>query len=173
MGRPHPVRPLANPLVTKLKHDRKDTAHSDSDVYDTGKAHSIKSGSVQKRNIGNIQLENTYKIEPDGSNQFIAFKVRNAAQEVMDSVLQDKEYDAKTVSALVKVLVEKVKEKTKALKMTRHKIVVHAVVGQKGDQSVKATSRCLWNDKFDSHTSAEYESKHLFALVTVYGVYLE
>lgn len=155
--------------MTRLKRERKESDVSDSEIGGH-KAPSIKSGSTHKKNI---QLENTYKLAPDHVYHFVPHKVQNVAQNVLEEILKDKEYDPTTVPALVKRIVEKTKERTKELKMLRHKIVVHAVVGERGEQSLKATSRCLWNDKFDSHTSAEYQNKHLFAVVTVYGIFFE
>lgn len=162
-----------NPHVTRMKRERKDTEGSDTEGgMRGGKAHSIRSGSTHHHKK-HILLENTYKLEPDEGTHFSSPKVKNAAQNVLDSVLKDQEYDAKIVSELCKQIVDKVKESVKELNLPRHKVVVHAVVTAKADQSMKVASRCLWNHNFDSHTTAEFENKSLAGLVTVYGIYYE
>ena len=153
-----------------MKRERRDTDNSASGSAVGGKVHSIKSGSTHKKGI---LLENTYKTEPDEGKSFSAPKVRDVATKTLESILKDKPYDPKTIPSLSKMVADKVKEKVKELNMPRHKIITHVVIGQAGDQSIKIASRCLWNHKFDSYQSAQCETKELFAIVTVYGIYFE
>ena len=50
----------------------------------------------------------------------------------------------------------------------RHKLVVHVMVGQDAQQSVRFASRCLWNADQDSLASATYRNNSLFAVGVVF-----
>jgi len=50
----------------------------------------------------------------------------------------------------------------------RRRLVVHVMVGQDADQTVRFASRCLWNADDDSMASATYRNNSLFAVGVVY-----
>jgi len=50
----------------------------------------------------------------------------------------------------------------------RKKLVVHIMVGQDADQTVRFASRCLWNAEQDSMASATYRNQSLFAVGVVF-----
>jgi len=50
----------------------------------------------------------------------------------------------------------------------RTKLVVHVMIGQDADQTVRFSSRCLWDVEQDSMASATYRNDSLFAVGIVY-----
>ena len=61
----------------------------------------------------------------------------------------------------------------KNFQLPRYKIIIQTVIGQKLEQLLRITSRCLWDPKTDNMLSVNYESKDMVAVVTVYAVYLD
>jgi hypothetical protein len=55
----------------------------------------------------------------------------------------------------------------------RYKLVVQATIGEKKGQGVRNCSRCLWDTENDNFASESFQSMHLFATVTVFGLYFE
>lgn len=70
-------------------------------------------------------------------------------------------------------LSEKIKADVKQLGLSRYRIVCVVQVGEEGRGGVKIGSRCLWNSKFDRWASATHTNGSIFAVGTVYAVYLE
>ena len=65
------------------------------------------------------------------------------------------------------IIKDKVKELQKD-EVVRRKLVVHVMVGQDADQTVRFASRCLWNVDDDSMASATYRNNSLFAVGVVF-----
>nr|XP_026689617.1 tctex1 domain-containing protein 2 isoform X2 [Ciona intestinalis] len=138
-----------------------------------------------------IEVENTYKLEPDEGKQFKAHIVRKAAQEVLDEILAETDYMTKTGERkkgfkqwskasdsseggrLAKILVSEVTDKVKTLGMDRYKFVVNAFVGECKGQGLLIASRGLWDTSTDGHVTVECKTATHFAVVVVHAVYYE
>lgn len=122
----------------------------------------------------NIRFENTYKMEPD--EKFPIFKAKTFAEEVMESKLKDKEYNAEECPRLSLDVSDSIKQRIKAQCLPpRFKVVVLVTIGQVQDTqpSVAFTSRCIWNDKLDNYAEATFSSQHLYAVALVYAMYVD
>ncbi|XP_033107033.1 tctex1 domain-containing protein 2-like [Anneissia japonica] len=118
------------------------------------------------------RLENTYKMDPDTGAGFKHDKVEQEVSVILERVLKYEEYDA-NCGRLAARLTELIKSKIKELHFSRHKLVVHVVIGSQQGQSLEIASQCLWNQSTDNFCSAWYQNGTLFAIATVYGVYFE
>ena len=155
-------------LRTKLEADR-----------DGSDAHSVTSHSkLSKSQTGlgfkpMIRLQNTYKMEPEEGEGYKEKEIRATTEQVLADMLNGLEYDPQSASNLSRTISNMVKDKMKKMNMPRFKFVVSVVIGQKGGQCMKVTSRCMWNAKTDSFTSVQYENNTLAACVTVHGIYMD
>ncbi|XP_064626010.1 dynein light chain Tctex-type 5-B-like [Lineus longissimus] len=68
---------------------------------------------------------------------------------------------------------EVVKARVKEMMVPRYKIICVVHIGQLDGQGCKITSRCLWDQRYDTCSTYEYRNHSLFAVGTVYGVYSE
>lgn len=121
----------------------------------------------------NIKYENTYRLEPEQA--FPVGKVKEIAQDILESHLKGLPYDKDECTKLSKTLTDTIKQHVKALGNPRYKIVVVVAIGQVMDSvpSVCFTSRCIWNDKMDNFIETSYKNKKLYAVALVYGVYVD
>jgi hypothetical protein len=55
----------------------------------------------------------------------------------------------------------------------RYKLLCVVSVGQKLQQDLRLTSRCVWDPSCDRHVTVTWESNDSFCTVTLYGVYHE
>ena len=135
---------------------------------------SMRTGSIMSSRLSEaviINREPTYRMEP--LEKFEEAKVREIIKECTDCRLMDYKYNAKQSALMCKVLSEEIKEKVKYLNYDRYKIVVMAYIGERKDQCVRVTSRCVWDQNFDNYASYTYKNDNVFCSVTVYGVYNE
>ena len=120
------------------------------------------------------RAENTYRLEPSAA--FPVSAVRAVLQDVLQSNLQEKTYSATDCGLLARDLAGIVRNRVRALQCTRYKLVVTVTVGEKvgpGASSSRVASRCVWNDKYDTHVDYICENATLYAVGVVYGVYVE
>jgi len=68
-------------------------------------------------------------------------------------------------------LSEVIKERIKALRLPRYKLVCSVIIGQNSGQALRHVSRCLCDADNDGFASASYSNNSLFATATVYAVY--
>jgi len=66
-----------------------------------------------------------------------------------------------------------IRTSVKELFIPRYKLVCFVHIGQLGDQSMCIASRCLWDSSCDTFASVEFRNKSLFAICTVYAVYMD
>ena len=113
----------------------------------------------------------TMSLEED--KRFIPKEVEDIIKEVLDAYLHNVRYDANSCSRLSQDMCAIIKGKVKELNYNRYKIVVQVMLGQDSEQSVHVASRCLWNHGTDNFAAATYRNSYIYAVGTVYGVYLE
>ena len=121
----------------------------------------------------NFPRPNTYRMEPDQEYRFRPYKVQDKIREVVAEQMKGQTYNPTTANDLVKDISRSVHQLMKNFQLPRYKIIIQTVVGQKLEQLLRITSRCLWDPKTDNMLSVNYESKDMVAVVTVYAVYLD
>ena len=119
------------------------------------------------------KLENTYKTKPDEGHEFRSAAVRSAVEDVLRIHLKDVTYDPKQIKTLTCQLSTMIQHKVKGLGFERHKLICNVIVGQRQDQGVNMTSRCLWDPVSDNWACAEFVNDTVFAIATVHGVYFD
>lgn len=55
----------------------------------------------------------------------------------------------------------------------RYKVVVQVTMGERKDQDVRVTSRCLWDTETDNYASASMQNASTWISVVVFGMYTE
>ena len=119
-------------------------------------------------------VENTYQTEPHG--KFPVGPVRQVMKDVMENLICADPTSTDTLGngTLTKDITSTIKGRVKQLSgVERFKIVVNVIVGQGQATSLQHSSRCLWNDSFDNYVQHTYSGSGLYAVATVYGVYVE
>ncbi|XP_060085688.1 dynein light chain Tctex-type 5-B-like [Ylistrum balloti] len=123
------------------------------------------------RSMKKVFYENTYQLDPP--KKFRADKITPIIQDILNTNLEGRKYDAIECSLLSKSLAEEIKLKVKELNFKRYKTVCMVTIGQKNDQGVRIGSRYLWDHDRDNYAAASFHNKHIFAVGTVYAVYFE
>ncbi|XP_072505867.1 dynein light chain Tctex-type 5 [Notamacropus eugenii] len=118
-----------------------------------------------------IQMENTYQLGP--SKCFPVDVVNHILKDVLTNYLQEEKYEPELCRQMTKTIAEVVKARVKDLMIPRYKLIVIIHIGQLNNQSLHIGSRCLWDDANDTFASFVFRNTSLFALATVYAVYLE
>lgn len=118
-------------------------------------------------------MENTYRMVPDQDTAFSASKVRQIAEEILETELADKSYDHSMCGKMACDLAIKIQTKVKDLNMPRYKIICQVVVGQVRDQGLEAASRCIWDPKTDSYECVSFKNNSIFAIALIHGLYYE
>lgn len=135
--------------------------------------HSASQGDrVKSAADGNVtRYENSYQMAP--KRKFLPDKARKIIEETLEEKLNEVEYSSETCKGMAAELSELIKERIKAMKLPRYKIVAIVQIGQRLKQGIRIGSRCIWNTKFDSFATGEFSNSSLFAVATAYVVYLE
>jgi len=89
----------------------------------------------------------------------------------VQSYLDGEAYEAGKCATMSMLLSEVIRDRIKALRQRRHKVVCSVVIGENGGQALRHASRCLSNADCDSFASSSYTNNSLFAVATVYAVY--
>lgn len=121
----------------------------------------------------NVQLENTYKMEPSEDRKFSSYKVSSAIYNVLESYLADCEYEPEKCARLSKDLSALIKSRIREMDFERYKLVCTLSIGQNKGQGLEITSRFIWNTSTDNYATATYKNKDMFAVATVYGLYMD
>mmetsp|Transcript_27595 Transcript_27595/g.40612 ORF Transcript_27595/g.40612 Transcript_27595/m.40612 type:complete len:152 (-) Transcript_27595:1691-2146(-) len=140
--------------------------------------------SSQQQQTNDIVLP-TYIMKPDENEKFYPSQVKQIAQDVLKDELDGKiderwmeewvEYNtADDFESLSKDIADKIKTKCKnTLNLPRYKLIVQVTIGQKKDQGVSITSRCLWDTSTDNYASVSYQDAFIWASALVFGLYIE
>ena len=66
-----------------------------------------------------------------------------------------------------------IKERVKAMKFRRHRVICNVMIGENVGQCFQLASRCIWDAETDNYVTSSYKNGSLFAIATVFAVYLE
>ncbi len=134
-------------------------------------AHQPETDPAATKNRPKVLYENTYKLEPP--RKFRISEAKAIIERILKEHLEKEHYDASRSAYTAKLLSQIIKDEVKELNYERYKIAVIASVGQLQDQGMVAASRCVWDTNLDTSASASFKNKTLFAVATVFAVYLE
>ena len=120
---------------------------------------------------GSEFFQNSYKLEPD--RRFPVQEVQKIAKQVLEANLKNEKYEREKCSQLCPTLSQLIQDKVKGIGLQRYKLITVVSIGENRSQSARVASRCLWNENYDNYSSASFYGETVFALATVYGIYLE
>ncbi|KDO35420.1 hypothetical protein SPRG_00268 [Saprolegnia parasitica CBS 223.65] len=114
----------------------------------------------------------TYIMAPTEDEKFRRRKVSGIVAECLQRELDTKEYDEEDAKQWSTAIADAVKNRIRAeCSFSRYKIIVQAFVGQQKLQDVRIASRCLWDNDYDNHASAEFHNETIWATCIVFGLY--
>ena len=115
----------------------------------------------------------TYRMEPRENERFYPSHVKKIIEDVVSTMMADKEYEHAQAKKWAEDIVQQVKTRTKQLSIPSYKIVVQSVIGQVEGQGVRVASKCLWDENNDNYASFTYTNASLFCTCMVFGIYYE
>lgn len=120
------------------------------------------------------RLANTYHMAPKPEEKFNASTAERIMAGVMQSYLAGEKYDKFLCTNLAKNLADVIKDRMKDQSFSpRYKYVCLVTIGQKKDQGMAVSSRCVWNTDTDNYASATFSKGDLLAVATLYACYFE
>lgn len=120
-----------------------------------------------------VPRPNTYRMEPEQEYRFRPYKIQDRILEVLAEQMKDQSYNSSTVNELIRDISRHVHHLVKHVQLPRYKLIIQTVIGQKLEQLLLVTSRCLWDVKTDNMLTVNYETKDMVAIVTVHAVYFD
>ena len=82
--------------------------------------------------------------------------------------------DGEDFESLSKDICAKIKASIRTnLSAKRYKLIVQVTLGQRKDQGVRITSRCLWDTQTDNYATCSYKNDYIWASAMVFGLYAE
>ena len=121
----------------------------------------------------NAQYENTYKMAPTDEKMFASGRVTAVMRNVLASYLGDCQYEPHKCSRLSRDLSSLIKSQIREMDFERYKIVCTLSIVENKGQDMEITSGFVWNTKTDNYATATYKNKDIFAVATVYGLYMD
>ena len=126
----------------------------------------------------------TFILKPDENEKFYPSQVKKIADNILAQEFDRIKVDDKWIEdwtaygddfeELSKDIADKIKDQCrKELNLPRYKIIVQVTVGQRKDQGVRITSRCLWDTSTDQYASASYQNEFVWASALVFGMYTD
>ncbi|XP_037392796.1 tctex1 domain-containing protein 2 [Pygocentrus nattereri] len=116
------------------------------------------------------KLANTYRLEP--LHPFAPHLLRQSAEELMGA-FGDLQYQQETCRRLARRVADQLLALAKEQEFDRYRYAVQVSVGQKLGQGVKLASKALWDHEKDSFITLRYENTYLFAVGTVFALYMD
>ncbi|GFR69484.1 Tctex1 domain-containing protein 4 [Elysia marginata] len=125
-------------------------------------------------NHSNKKIENTYRLEPKHGQGFAWFKARKPMVSIVDQLLGEVTYNAKSGPAVTRKLCEIImKVIKKTFDWPRYKFVCNVTLVQLKRQGIMIADRALWNTSVDNVASYVHKNKSLVCVVTFHALYFE
>ena len=136
---------------------------------------------MSAKNAKKEAKEKSYEIRPHILAKFYKEKIYKEVKDILDSKMNEScrnqenenKYNHEEALNLSKEISDCVRDKLKeeAFNLTRYKIMVHTIIGEKKGQGIKVGLKCMWDTTSDGVASASWENEHTYAFCIVYGVY--
>lgn len=121
-----------------------------------------------------VKVGNTYRMAPRPDEKFNSTAAERIMSGVMQSYLDGEKYDKFLCTNIAKNLADVIKDRMKDQNFSqRYKYVCVVSIGQKKDQGMAVSSRCVWNTETDNYASATFSKGDLLAVATLYACYFE
>jgi len=114
---------------------------------------------------------NTFSLRPSHKRKFRPQEVKAIVRQVLETKLEGQEYRPDDIQNLSKDIADTVRDKVRAVDLERYKILVNCVIGEQRGEGVRMGCKMFWDSDTDNYAEEVYTNKHLFAVVTVFGVY--
>ncbi|EDO49885.1 predicted protein, partial [Nematostella vectensis] len=105
--------------------------------------------------------------------KFSSTIVRELALKILERELRAAKYEARKCKVLSMDISEKIRDEVKRLAYDRYKIIAFVTIGSVHGQGLLVSSRCLWFPLTDGSATAVFTNASLFAVATIFGIYLE
>lgn len=177
-----------NKAETETQSDRLTTSKmtASASTFFKKKVHEIHSkhsgsrkSSEDTTGIRRTRFENSYRLGPEISQRFVAYKIQPKIQALVAEKLalcqknNNNIYNAKAYSILSRDLADSIRREAKNIGIPRFKILAHVVVGQDLGQDLRVASRCLWNMEYDNSITVHFTLNKIFVVASVYVLYFE
>jgi len=119
-------------------------------------------------------LENTYRIEPIGLPDIS--EINQIMVDVLATTLESVEYDYPIVHNLIKAINTEIHRRVKRIlrdQARRHAMIIQVYCVENAGQDFSISSKWLWSEKYDNHTTAKYETSSLSAVAICHVIYTE
>ncbi|KAL0219763.1 hypothetical protein P9112_005416 [Eukaryota sp. TZLM1-RC] len=115
--------------------------------------------------------ENTYKTKPDTYVKVSPFN--QLLEQEVSLLFENVNYDPSASEELSSKLIKNLHSKIQTQVPPRYKFVVVVHVGELKDQTMRITSRWLWDHQTDNFASYSYKNASLYCSASIYFVYQE
>ncbi|XP_077981886.1 dynein light chain Tctex-type protein 2B-like [Glandiceps talaboti] len=121
-----------------------------------------------------VNLQPTYQLEPKVKFGEFRETLHNWMTHFLEQRLTGMTYDGANSSTLCRQFSDDIKDHLKTvLSINRYKVVCHVCMGEKHQQALIISSRCLWSTEADGYVTATYENATLFCAATAYAIYCD
>lgn len=112
-----------------------------------------------------------FSLRPDHQHRFRPNEIKPIVRAILQNRLEEQEYKADEIQSVSKEIADTVRDKIRALDLDRYKILVHCMIGEQRGQGLRAGCKMFWDSDTDNYLEEVFTNKHIFAVVTVFGVY--
>lgn len=117
---------------------------------------------------------NTYRLDPVEGRRFISDRAEVELRKAFITHLpSDGRYDAATCQKAALAISAQVRDALRQADLDRYKIICVCTVGERKQQDTCAAMRFLWDGDRDGFAKYYFETRYLFAIGLVFGVYHE
>jgi hypothetical protein len=113
-----------------------------------------------------------YVTRPAYKDKFPVHAAREIIRSALEAKLAGVDYDLDQTTRWTKEIADDVRDRLKALKLARYKIMVQVIIGEQRGEGVRVGCRCFWDNDTDSQASVTFSNDSLFCVCTAFGVYL-
>ncbi|XP_014244897.1 tctex1 domain-containing protein 2-like isoform X2 [Cimex lectularius] len=119
-----------------------------------------------------LSVYRQFKIRPDIENRFQSGYVREEIQDVLHTMLKDKNFSEQDPGELTKLIANTIRNRIggSGKLYNRYKLVVHVVLGEHKGAGVKSGARCLWDPECDTCVTENFLNDNMFCVATVFGI---
>ncbi|RNF23288.1 dynein light chain [Trypanosoma conorhini] len=113
----------------------------------------------------------TFSLRPEHKQKFRPSDIRPVVRSIIELRLENEEYKADETQSISKEIADTVRDRIRGMGLERYKIMVHCMIGEQRGQGVRAGCKMFWDSDTDDYFEEVYVNQHLFAVVTVFGLY--
>ncbi|KAL0221938.1 hypothetical protein RCL1_001792 [Eukaryota sp. TZLM3-RCL] len=131
---------------------------------------SLTSASL-KSNLASHGHENTYQLGPEKVVEVAL--ARAILKDEVEALCNNQTYSPSWAESTTTQLVRILHKKVLPIIPSRYKFVVHAVIGEVKDQTMRIASRWLWDHTTDNFASYTFKNSSLYCAASAHFLYHE